>query len=280
MISRRTFLKSSVLTTAGLMILQENSFTISDNKLNIGFISNLIGKELRKDWKNTLKTAVEYGFTEIEISKTLTDSFSGFLDYCKEIGIKPIASGIPFTDDLIDLKKKLDGLSALEIKYPVVYVPWKSNGPYMLEACKKSSEILNKMGEACKKWNMELCWHNMDNDLILMEDGTPFDYLMTHTDRDLVKCELDIYWLVKAGGDPLYFLKKYKGRYPILHLKDMTSDQNKTFECVGKGIIDFPSIIKEALKQDIKHFMVEYDQVADGMACLKTGGEYLRSLSI
>lgn len=279
MISRRNFLKSSVLTTAGLFILSEHSFAISANKLNFGFISNLIGKELRKDWKKTLKTAVEYGFTEIEIGKHLTDSLTGFLDYCKEIGLKPIASGIEFTEDLDEIRKKLDDLSTLEIKFPIVYVPWKNSGPYMLDDCKKSSEILNKMGAVCKTWNMELCWHNRDNDLILMEDGTPFDYLMAHTDKDIVKCELDIFWLLKAGGDPLYFLKKYKGRFPILHLKDMSSDDTKTFECVGKGIIDFPSIIKEGIKQDIKHYILEYDNASDGMACLKSGSEYLKNLS-
>ncbi|NEW84889.1 MAG: sugar phosphate isomerase/epimerase, partial [Mariniphaga sp.] len=49
--------------------------------------------------------------------------------------------------------------------------------------------------------------------------------------------------------------------------------------CVGSGIIDFPAILKEANKQDIKHYFVEYDNVVDGMACLKSSGEYLRNLS-
>jgi sugar phosphate isomerase/epimerase len=95
-----------------------------------------------------------------------------------------------------------------------------------------------------------------------------------------VKCELDVFWVAKGGADPVYCLKKYEGRYRILHLKDMTGDDRRTFECVGSGIIDFPSVLKEARKQGIEHFMLEYDNVVDGMACLKTSGAYLKSLGL
>jgi hypothetical protein len=60
----------------------------------------------------------------------------------------------------------------------------------------------------------------------------------------------------------------------------MTGDDRRTFECVGSGIIDFPTILKEARGQGIEHFMLEYDNVVDGMGCLKTSGEYLKSLSL
>jgi sugar phosphate isomerase/epimerase len=111
-----------------------------------------------------------------------------------------------------------------------------------------------------------------------METGLPFDYLMDNTDKSLVSCELDLYWVTKGGGDPLSVMKKYSGRFPILHVKDMAPGDAMDFECPGSGIIDFPSLFREAHNQGIKHYMVERDNVPDGMACLRSAAEYLKEI--
>jgi len=126
---------------------------------------------------------------------------------------------------------------------------------------------------------LTLCWHNHNKEFIPMDGGLPFDFLMTHTDPALVKCELDIYWAKKGGTDPLALLKKYPGRIPILHVKDMAAGPEKDFACPGSGIIDFPAIFSEARSQGIAHYMVERDNVPDGMACLQSSGAYLRNLT-
>lgn len=281
MLTRRSFLTTSATAAAALVLTNQQLLATSrkNNLKNFGYISGIIGKELNGDWKSILKQTVDFGFTEIEIGKYLGDSAAGFLAYCKEIGIKPIAGGISFTEKGDELKKKLDGLAELNLEYAVNYWPWQSGGPFKLEDCKKSVELLNKLGEACKKSGLTLCWHNHDKEFIAMEDGLPFDYLMAHTDKKLVKCEMDIYWVAKGGVDPLAMLKKYAGRIPILHVKDMVPGDSKDFECAGSGIIDFPSIFKEAVDQRIEHYFVERDNVIDGMACLKSSGAYLKNLT-
>ena len=72
--------------------------------------------------------------------------------------------------------------------------------------------------------------------------------------------------------------KKYKGRIPILHIKDMAEGSEQDFICPGSGIIDFAPIFKEAKKQGIEHYIVERDNEPDGIGCLKSSGEYLRNL--
>jgi sugar phosphate isomerase/epimerase len=111
-----------------------------------------------------------------------------------------------------------------------------------------------------------------------MEKGLPFHWLMEHTDPALVHCELDVFWAAKGSTDPLACLKKYPGRYPILHLKDMTNDEAATFACVGSGRIDFPGILREAARQKIRHYFVEQDRVTDGLACLQEAGAYLQKV--
>jgi sugar phosphate isomerase/epimerase len=90
---------------------------------------------------------------------------------------------------------------------------------------------------------------------------------------------MDTYWVKKGGAEPLEILKKYKNRYPILHLKDMTGDDRKTFADVGSGIIDFPSIFLEAANQKIEHFFVEKDNAANGMETLKISAGYIKGLT-
>jgi sugar phosphate isomerase/epimerase len=183
-----------------------------------------------------------------------------------------------FIGGIVGKELKQDQLNELDAKYAVVYWPWLVSAPFKLEDCKRSVELLNKMGEASKKRGLTLCWHNHDKEFVAMESGLPYEYLMAHTDPGLVKCEMDLYWVKKGGADPLEMLRTYKGRFVILHVKDMTKGESQDFECPGSGIIDFPAIFAEAQAQGIRHYMVERDQVTDGLACLKSSGKYLQSL--
>jgi sugar phosphate isomerase/epimerase len=250
----------------------------NDRLVKLGFISNIIDKELKGDWQSILKQAVNFGFSEIETGEYLGDSASSFLSFCNSIGLKPVAGGIGFSAGSEELAKQLNALKDLGIRYAVIYWPWLSGGPFTLEDCRKSASMLNMLGNECRKNGLLLCWHNHNKEFIAMEDGLPFEYLMNNTDPELVKCEMDVYWVKKGGADPLALLRKYAGRYAILHLKDLGPGTAEDFECAGSGIIDFPGIFREARAQGIEHYMVERDNVPDGMACLRSSGGYLRAL--
>jgi sugar phosphate isomerase/epimerase len=281
MYSRRKFVQTFTAGSVAAMALNPLSVLgYSENRKlnNIGYIEGIIANELKGDWKAVLAETVKYGYTEMEIGRFRGESAGTFLKNCNEIGIKPIAGGTLFSEKSDDVNKSLDSLNDLNLKYAVIYWPWLVGGPFKLEDCKITADMLNNLGEACKKKGLVLCWHNHDKEFIAMENGLPFDYLMNNTDKDLVKCELDIYWVQKGGADPLNILKKYKNRYPILHVKDMASGAEKDFACPGTGIIDFKSVFSEAADQDIKHYFVERDNVVDGMDCLKTSAEYLKNV--
>lgn len=281
MTSRRKFLSNLAIGTAAIALSHPltGCSTIGKRKLkDFGYISGIIGKELRGDWKDILRQTAEMGYTEIETGRYFGDSATGFLEYCSEIGLKPVAGGTRLFQDMDELKNSLDKLKELDLKYAVIYWPWLVSAPFSLEDCKKSVELLNKIGEVCDEKDIQLCWHNHDNEFREMEEGYPFDYLMNNTDPELVKCEMDVYWVKKGGANPVEMLKKYEGRYTILHIKDMAAGPEEDFACVGDGIVDFPSIFAEAFNQDIEHFFVERDNVEDGMACLTSAADYLKSL--
>lgn len=280
MITRRKFISTTAIAAAATMLSIDALSLQGKKKLqNFGFISGIIGKELKGDWKAVLKQAASYGFTEIETGNYMGESADSFLAYLKGIGMKLPAGGFEFKATDEELKKSMNLLKSLKVKYAVVYWPWYTGGPFTLEDCKKSSERLNYLGKVCKENGLVLCWHNHNKEFAPMETGMPFDYLMDNTDKNLVFCELDLYWVKKGGADPLTVIKKYSGRFPILHVKDMAPGDATDFECPGSGIIDFPSLFSEAEKQGIKHYFVERDNVPDGLACLKSSGEYLKRIS-
>ena len=279
--TRRDFIKTSAFATAGILAASPILSMTGEgkNKLkNFGFISGIAGEAMKADWKGTLKKAVEFGFTEIEGGSNHAASPQEFLSYCKEVGIKPIAGALDFKTKNEDLSKVFHNLNELKLKYAVVYWPWMGGGPFKLDDCKKSCEILNDLSAKAKANGLQLLWHNHDKEFQAMEEGLPFDYIMTHTDPKTVQCELDIYWVKKGGADPLEFLKKYSGRIPVLHVKDMAAGPEQDFICPGRGIIDFASIFAEAKKQGIEHYFVERDNEPDGIGCLKSSGEFLKNI--
>ena len=218
-------------------------------------------------------------YTEIETGSFLGESAESYLEFLKEIGIKPVAGGFNFTDPDDKLQNSFDLIRKFKMKIAVTYWPWHTGGPFSLEDCKKSAERLNYLGKLCNQNGLSFCWHNHDKEFVPMEIGLPFDYLMNNTDSELVKCELDIYWARKGGADPLLLMKKYSGRFLILHIKDMAPGDAMDFECPGSGIIDFSPIFREAYTQGIGHFMVERDNVPDGIACLRSASEYLKRVT-
>ena len=282
MITRRKFVHTLTAGAAAAIAVKPwfPGFSTGVRKLkNIGYIEGIIGKELEGDWKSILKETVRYGYSEIEIGKFRGKSAQTFIKNCSEIGIKPVAGGTIFTKKMDELRRSLDDLNALELKYAVIYWPWLSGGPFTLEDCRSTAEILNRTGEVCRKQGLVLCWHNHNKEFIPMEEGLPFDYLMNNTDKSLVKCELDIYWVKKGGADPVNTLKKYRDRFCILHVKDMAPGPEQDFACPGSGIIDFPAVFSEAADQGISHYFVERDNAVNGMECLKISAEYLKKVS-
>jgi len=88
----------------------------------------------------------------------------------------------------------------------------------------------------------------------------PYDILLDKTDKDNVKMEVDLYWIKKAGQDPLALFQKHPGRFPLWHVKDMSKEADQSFAAVGTGIIDFKTIFQHKDQSGMKFFFVEQDK--------------------
>ena len=271
MTTRRSFLKTSSVLSAGLMIAPS---AFKPKTPLIGLQLYTVRDAMDKDPKATLAHVAKIGYNSVE-GATYTDSekFYGmspseFKKVLKDKGLVMYSSHYRLGEDLEkgqimkgtilhDWQKAIDDAAEVGLKYMVC--AWLSPTERgTLDHYKKVADDLNVAGEKCKKAGIQLCYHNHNFEFEKQGDQYPYDILMA-TDKDLVKMEMDIYWIKKAGQDPIALFKKHPGRYPLWHAKDMDNTPQQNFTEVGNGVINFKEIFKYKNLAGMKYFFVEQD---------------------
>ena len=147
------------------------------------------------------------------------------------------------------------------------------------------ADEFNRIGEACEAAGLRFAYHNHDFELEVFEapeeeeeeeDIRPLDILLRNTDPDLVRFEIDFYWIVHGGGDVLEYFWLHPGRFELCHVKDRTARGQMVD--VGAGIIDFEGIFERAGQAGLLHYFVEHDTPADPLASVRASYEYLATL--
>ena len=136
---------------------------------------------------------------------------------------------------------------------------------------------MNKSAEACKKAGITFAYHNHDAEFKEVEGKIPYHLLLTETNPDLLKMELDLCWVTKAGVDPVELFRNHPGRFSLWHVKDIDKELKGPLP-VGTGIIDFKRIFANAELAGMKHFFVEHDMPADPFASITTSINNLKNI--
>ena len=235
-----------------------------------------VRNEMGKDAKATLKQVADLGYKYIEAVDYKDGKFYGmtpdeFKAYLKSLGLQPISVHMgSMTLDNAD--KLIADVKAAGIKYFVAPVPPmgmfkfdpKTRSLGMEGTVEKLADILNTIAQKAHAAGLEFLYHNHDFELKPNKDGVVvLDYLLEHLDPKYVNFEMDLYWVIKAGADPVAYFQKYPGRFKIWHVKDMDSEGR--FAPVGKGTIDFKRILANKKRSGMKYFIVEQDQTYDGL---------------
>ena len=265
--TRRDFLKSgSGLALAGLAANARLAAILNGNEearrlSSFGIQLWTLRDELPKDPKGVLKQLASFGYKQIESFEGTKGIFWGmshtdFKRYLDELGMTIISSHCDITKDF---DQKAAEAAAIGMKYLIC--PWK--GPQKsIDDFKKFAEEFNQKGEICKKNGIGFAYHNHDYGFVVMNGQMPQDVMMQNTDPALVDFEMDIYWVVTAGQDPETWLKKYKNRFRLCHVKDRTKNTTeKDASCIlGQGSIDFSKILKTARRNGMQYYIVEQEK--------------------
>jgi sugar phosphate isomerase/epimerase len=178
----------------------------------------------------------------------------------------------------LNLKDNYQELAEKAAEGGLSYLVCSSIPVSTLDEIKVAVEVFTKTGEACKKVGVQFAYHNHVTEFDTVEGHRPFDYILSHTDKNQVKMELDLAWATKAGQDPVQLFREHPGRFPLWHVKDLSRDSKEPTE-VGNGIIDFKRIFDQAGESGLKYFFVEQDGAPKPLEDIKISFENLKKIS-
>ena len=263
---RRHFLQTLAASATTLPAFHALA-NISKSKPSIGVQLYSVRDAVAKDLEGSLTRLCKIGFDKLEIygydGKFFGKTAAEFKTILKNTGMKVISShhltGLVFkakgslTDGWDKAVEDLDNIGAKYMACSYLFPNERTAEIYA-----SLPELLNKSGEKAKGAGIQFAYHNHDFEFEKYNDTLAYDHIITQTSADLVKMELDLYWINKAGYDPIQYFEKYPGRFPLWHVKDMEAGTKDITE-VGNGTINFDQIFAAREKAGLKEWFVEQD---------------------
>ena len=261
--TRRQFLRQAGPALAGLAALRP----LHGNPLGlpIGLELYTVRNELEKDFAGTIKKVVAIGYKEVELYAFLKKPAA---EIRRTISDNGLVCPVAHYDLTLEprLAQEIDYAHQLGLKYMVL--AWlKPEERRSIDQYKRYAEFFNRAGAETKKAGIQFGYHNHNFEFKTFNCVVAFDELLRLTDPQLVKIELDCFWMTWAGKDPVAYMKRDPARFPILHIKDRkpgyglstdVDDKPGPFIEVGHGVIDWQPIFAAA-SAGVRHYFVEQD---------------------
>ena len=277
---RRLFIKRLTLAAAGGLCLQDsNAFAEGKRKLSrIGAQLYTVRRELEKEFEGTLRKVAALGYREVEFAGYFGHKPDEVKSLLKRLGLDAPAAHLPFAELRGDLKASIDAAHVIGHRYLLLaWTPPEERRT--LDQYRRLADLCNEAGSRLKREGLQFAYHNHDFEFAPSEGQVPYDLLLERTDPNLVKLEMDLYWTVKGGANPLEYFGRHPGRFHLLHVKDMDATPRRFFADVGKGTIDFKSIFARSKQAGVRHYFVENDEPAGSpFESLRASVEYLKRL--
>lgn len=285
--ARRKFLQQTTLLATGGFILQNNSFAnrlfSTPNLPAPGIQLFTLFNEMDIDTIGTLQKVAKAGYVNIESAFSKQGNFYGnkpkeFKQLLSNMGMKWRSHHVMGTPLKLPPNYKLPtGPDGKPISFPVMknlkehgqeivdhvaeaeieYLVCASINIETGDDIKKSAEVLQIVGEMAKKAGMQFVYHNHTNEFTVTDGIVSYDYFTTQISTDILKMELDLGWVFKAGKNPVDLFKKNKGRFPLLHVKDI--DANGNIVPFGTGVYNFKDTFENVKIAGMKYYFLEQD---------------------
>jgi sugar phosphate isomerase/epimerase len=296
--NRKTFLKQTgMLAAAGMLYPALSHATrtfMPKTNDDIGLQLYSVGGLMDADTKGTLQKVAAIGYKNVESASGSKGLYYGykpkeFSNMVKDLGMtwrSGHVGGMPFTLPMLmklattakdsaqiqkyapmiarmpksaNLQDNAQQLADEAAEGGLEYLVCAAIPTKTMDDVKIAVDVFGKAGEACKKAGVQFVFHNHSFEFVPINGVVPYDYIMANTDKDLVKSELDLGWATVAGQNPLEIFKKYHGRIPLWHVKDMDKATKEPTE-IGSGYIDFKPIFDASHKSGMKYFFIEQDE--------------------
>ena len=235
--------------------------------------------EMKRDVAATLARVARIGYKEVEFAGYFDHSPADIRAMLDADGLTAPSAHIPLNLLKSDPASVIAAARTIGHSYVIM--------PYIDEPARRTladwhamARALNEVGAEMSRAGLRLAYHNHDFEFAPIDGTVPYELLLAETDPKLVSLEMDLYWTVKAGQDPLTWFAKYPGRFPFVHVKDSRGAPKHEMVEVGHGTIDWPRILSHRAEAGIAHFVVEHDNPTDAFASIESSFTYLSRLRV
>lgn len=295
--NRRDFIKAASIFTAGSILLPQLSCKPGkavtggkDSGKEIGLQIYTLRDQIPGDMVGTLKKVADIGYKNIEgygygnrmiLGKTPSEFRKTIEDLGMNLPSMHVVTELTTAESKVNImdqwKITVEDMASIDVKY-VVYAIIAEEERKTLDDFKRWAETFNHFGEICKQAGTQFAYHNHAFEFEPKEGQMLYDILLKGTDPELVKFEIDLYWITKGGQDPVAYFAKHPGRFELYHIKDMEDSAEKTFTEVGQGTIDFERVFRVKETAGMKMFFVEQDLTKiDRFKSIKMSFDYLNN---
>lgn len=258
------------------------------HKLPLGIQLYTLGPDAQKDLEGTLKAVRAIGYERVELAGLLGHTPADFRAALDRAGLKCVSAHIQaqggegtFSGDMGKLAADLKTLGVQTAVMPTARFPERLGGPtkeegivgYLKRATsaltaddwKANADFLNAKGKALAGAGIKVGYHNHNFEFAPVGSTNGLEILLANTDPALVTFEVDIGWVAAAGVDPYAFLAQHKGRFTMMHVKDIKADTkpNHAFQMdpaeIGSGVLDWPRLLSESYANGVRGYYVEQE---------------------
>ena len=279
--NRRDFLKVSAAGAVGMMAMGPlgcASGPADRKSFGVGLQLYTIRDAMDADVPGSLKKVSDLGYKYLELANYSEGKFYGYTPsefgkMVKDLDMVVLSSHTQVEAAGITLdnaKIMADAHAELGVKYCVQ--PWVEEVDRNIESYKLMVADWNEVGRIMKDVGIQFGYHNHNFEFMEIEGVVPYyDIFMPEMDADLITMEIDLFWVSKAGQDPVEMFNKYPGRFKLFHLKDMHTKEAPFYDvvkddiaAVGAGVIDFKRILEAKETAGMEHLFVEDDNQGMG----------------
>ncbi len=278
--SIKSLLFSSLVVALGTLAATAASFNEP-----IGLQLYSLRADFTKNVPASLEKVRSFGIKNVELAGTYNLSPEKFKEMLAANQLKAVSGHFPFARYKADPEGVAKDAKALGLEY--AGCAWIDHtGDFSEASTRTAIEVFNKAGEVLAKHGIKFFYHCHGFEFRPHGDGTFMDLLMKETNPKFVRFQMDVFWVVFPGQDPVKWLEKYPGRWELMHVKDMKkglatgSFAGKTDVSndvtVGTGQMNWPAILKAAKKSGVKHYFIEdesptaAEQIPESIKYLKT----------
>ena len=221
--------------------------------------------DFKKDVPGTMARVAGFGFKNVELASTYDMPPEKFLALLKANGLTAVCGHFPYDMYRTNAHAVAHLAEELGLKYAgCAWIPHE--GDFDEKEARAAAAVFNEAGKELAEHGIKFFYHTHGYEFQPYKDGTLFDLLMAETNPKLVSYQMDVFWIVHPGQDPVKLLGKYGSRFELMHVKDMKkgtkgdltghSDVNNDVQ-LGTGVMDWPAILGAAKKAGVKWYFIE-----------------------